>query len=63
MAAFIEVEDKEGQLIDRRVYCHDSCAKADPLYAGWNSCHEIEISQPCLNCGEMITGTLEEGEY
>jgi hypothetical protein len=57
MASFVYVEDKEGQLIDVRIYCSDVCSQVDPLYSGWNSCHEIEISQRCPNCKDMITGT------
>jgi hypothetical protein len=25
-------------------------------YQGWNGCHEINTTQPCLNCGETVQG-------
>ncbi len=50
------IEDSKGDVIDHEVYCSDSCAKTSELYNGWNGCNEINVSEPCANCGVDLVG-------
>ena len=52
------IEDENGELIDVKDCCSDSCHKeiAGEDYMGWNGCHEVEFDTVCENCGEKIEG-------
>tara|TARA_R100000008_G_C3568865_1_gene160802 strand:- start:1288 stop:1473 length:186 start_codon:yes stop_codon:yes gene_type:complete len=54
------IEDEKGDMIDRKVYCSDSCNTYDNQdnYQGWNGCYEISFSQPCdrKGCCNTIKG-------
>jgi hypothetical protein len=55
MAHFIDLEDTQGDIIDREYYCSNSCAETSPNYKGWNGCHELDTPEVCQNCeGEVI---------
>ena len=49
MAHIHIIEDEKGDMIDRKVYCSDSCNTYDNQdnYQGWNGCYEISFSQSC----------------
>lgn len=51
---FVDIEDKDGQVVDRVYYCSDACAQFNPNYAGWNGCHEIETDEVCGECDTVI---------
>lgn len=54
MSHLVPIEDSNGELVEVHYYCSDSCAKTDPLYAGWYGCHETTGPEVCLACGESI---------
>jgi len=60
MAHIHIIEDEKGDMIDRKVYCSDSCNTYDNQdnYQGWNGCHEISFSQPCdrKGCSNTLNG-------
>tara|TARA_A100001515_G_scaffold138338_1_gene131794 strand:- start:341 stop:541 length:201 start_codon:yes stop_codon:yes gene_type:complete len=60
MAHIHMIEDEKGDMIDRKVYCSDSCNTYDNQdnYQGWNGCYEISFSQPCdrKGCCNTIKG-------
>ena len=60
MAHIHTIEDKKGDMIDRKVYCSDSCNTYDNQdnYQGWNGCNEISFSQSCdrKGCSNTIKG-------
>ena len=64
MAHIHIIEDEQGDMIDSKVYCSDSCNTYDNQdnYQGWNGCHEISFSQPCerKGCCNTIKGIEEE---
>ena len=45
MAHIHIIEDEKGDMVDRKVYCSDSCNTYDNQdnYQGWNGCHEISF--------------------
>ena len=49
MAHIHIIEDKQGDMIDQKIYCSDSCNTYDNQenYQGWNGCNEISFTQPC----------------
>ena len=60
MAHLHEIEDKEGDVIDRKVYCSDRCNIWDnpDNYSGWNGCIEISFTQYCdrKGCSNIVKG-------
>ena len=60
MAHIHIIEDQNGDMIDRKVYCSDSCNTYDNQdnYQGWNGCNEISFSQPCerKGCSNIVKG-------
>lgn len=64
MAHFHEIEDKKGDVIDRKVYCSDRCNIWDnpDNYQGWNGCNEIDFGQTCdrEGCYVPIAGIEDE---
>ena len=59
MAHIHIIEDKNGDMIDRKVYCSDRCHIWDNNnYQEWNGCHEISFSQPCdrKGCSNIVKG-------
>ncbi len=60
MAHLHEIEDKEGDVIDRKVYCSDRCNFWDNPddYSGWNGCIEISFTQYCdrEGCSNIVKG-------
>lgn len=49
------IEDSKGDAVDARYYCCDTCAREDPMYAGWNGCHDLEHEyEECAACGEVL---------
>jgi hypothetical protein len=63
MAHLHLINDKNGQVIDQKVYCSDSCNILDnnQNYSGWNGCQEIDHSQKCdnKNCNNVINGLIK----
>ena len=59
------IEDDDGELVDIRVYCSDSCNRDDngEHYQGWSGCHEAEFTTWCQNCGVVIGGLDPECEH
>jgi hypothetical protein len=59
MAHCMMIEDDRGELIDVVNLCSDSCHRqyAGTAYAGWDGCHELELTDWCANCGVVIAGT------
>jgi hypothetical protein len=63
-AHLIDIDDKDGQVVDRNYYCSDTCAKTDEKYNGWNGCHEIFTWEICENCSkELVWYDEEEKTY
>jgi hypothetical protein len=60
MAHLVFIENQRGDILDYGYYCSDGCAKIDPLYAGWNGCHEMHQAQWCANCGDALGYWCEE---
>ena len=58
MAHIHIIEDKQGDMIDQKIYCSDSCNTYDNQenYQGWNGCHESEFDSTCGLCGSKIHG-------
>ena len=56
MAHLTYIEDKDGDVVDVEVYCCDYCARGSDYYSGWNGCHEISSSEPCVSCGDTVVG-------
>jgi hypothetical protein len=50
----VPIDDDEGQTIDARYYCSDSCAKGDEAYRGWSGCHELLKGSICQGCSDLI---------
>lgn len=59
-AHLIDIDDKEGQVVDRNYYCSDRCAQTDEKYNGWNGCHEIYSYEVCGNCAKELVWYDEE---
>ena len=63
MAHLHLINDKNGQVIDQKVYCSDSCniLDNDKNYKGWFGCQEIDHSQKCdnKNCNNIINGLIK----
>lgn len=53
------MEDKEGNLVDVRLFCSDGCHRdycdltLQP-YGGWNGCHEWTAPVTCHYCEKSI---------
>jgi hypothetical protein len=63
-AHLIDIDDKDGQVVDRNYYCSDTCAKTDEKYNGWNGCHEIFTWEICENCSkELVWYDEDEKTY
>jgi hypothetical protein len=61
MAHYHFINDTSGDLIDSVTFCSDWChnswcQRTGNQYGGWNGCHELEFSTPCVNCGGMVEG-------
>jgi hypothetical protein len=60
MAHIHDIKDKQGNVVDRKYYCSDSCNTYDNQdnYKGWNGCNEICLTQYCdrKGCGNIIKG-------
>lgn len=52
MANIVIIEDVNGDTIDIKEYCSDSCAREDPNYRGWYGC--VESEGVCENCDEVL---------
>ena len=58
MANLHFIEEPGGDVVDQLVFCSDFCHR-DHLggdYRGWNGCHEISVSEPCVSCGAVVEG-------
>jgi hypothetical protein len=55
-------EDTSSDIVDYLVFCSDYCHQTytSSGYEGWNGCHEISTTQPCLNCGDTVQGLDED---
>jgi hypothetical protein len=62
MAHLHMLEDSNGDVVDVVVFCGDFCHRqhTGEDYAGWNGCHEISVTEPCAECGEMVEGLDED---
>ena len=58
MAHFVVESDAQGNVLDCKVYCSDSCARTNPSYGGWFGAQEVEFTTYCSNevCNELIKG-------
>jgi len=54
MTHLVFIEDAHGDVVDQEVYCSDFCASTSDLYNGWNGCNEINVSEPCASCGQVV---------
>lgn len=59
-AHFIDINDKNGDVIDRVYYCSDSCAQEHPDYNGWNGLLDLYSPEACDNCGKTMVWYDEE---
>lgn len=59
-AHLIDIDDAEGQVVDRNYYCSDACAQTDENYKGWNGCHEIYSPELCGNCSKGLVWYNED---
>jgi hypothetical protein len=65
MANLHFIEDNYGDIVDVIVFCSDYCHREYSFtnsldYGGWNGCNEISFSEPCAECGDMVSGLDEE---
>jgi|15BtaG_2_1085339.scaffolds.fasta_scaffold26540_4 hypothetical protein len=60
MAHLHLISNKNGQVIDQKIYCSDICNLIDngQNYNGWCGCNEIDYTQKCdnKNCGNIVNG-------
>tara|TARA_Y100000296_G_scaffold48509_1_gene55565 strand:- start:248 stop:454 length:207 start_codon:yes stop_codon:yes gene_type:complete len=66
MAHKHDIDDTNGDVMDRVYFCGDYCHRSwcqnqNVDYAGWDGCHELEFDTPCDSCGDTIPGV--EGPY
>ena len=52
MAHFVDIDDANGDVIDREYYCTDTCAKTSSSYGGWNGAQELDTPEICNFCEE-----------
>lgn len=55
MCHIVIEEDAEGDTIDVREYCSDSCARTDAHYAGWHGAQNAPSGSVCARCGTGLT--------
>lgn len=60
MTHFVDLEDKDGQVVDRHYYCSDFCASTDPEYQGWDGANELFSNECCGNCYKPLVWYDEE---
>jgi hypothetical protein len=60
MTHFVDIDDKNGDVVDRRYYCSDSCASTDPKYQGWYGANELFSNEICEACSTQLVWYDEE---